>query len=226
MNVIVIGAGAAGLAAASRLVERGVDVSVLEARDRIGGRVWTVRAEKLAVPVELGAEFLHGDTRETDTIVERERLRAIDVAGRRWSPRGGRLRVMDDFWERLDGVMRRLDEDRSPDRSFAVALERMKSATPADRALARQFVEGFHAADTDEISECALAAGGSPRDDVRERRIGRIVEGYDAITRALAAPILDRVQLGRIVTGIRGSGGKRDAWKSRRATRVAWRLGH
>jgi monoamine oxidase len=203
MNVIVIGAGAAGLAAASRLSEKGATVTVLEARDRIGGRIWTAHPASLALPVELGAEFLHGETAEIDEIVAAEQLHSIDIAGRRWAPVGERLRIIDDFWERLDRVMRRLDEDRDPDRSFADALKAMRSARPADRALARQFVEGFHAADLGSISEQSLAAGGSPRDDVRERRIGRVIDGYDAIVNALAAPVLDRVQLGRVVTEIR-----------------------
>jgi monoamine oxidase len=59
-NVIVIGAGAAGIAAARRLRAAGRDVTVLEARDRVGGRVWTAR-DLAAVPVELGAEYVHGE---------------------------------------------------------------------------------------------------------------------------------------------------------------------
>ena len=182
-------------------------MTILEARDRIGGRVWTLGPESLAVPVELGAEFTHGDTEEIDEIVARQQLRAYDIAGRRWAPRGRRLRVVDDFWERVDRVMRRLDETRDPDRPFSEALRKMRSIAAADRALARQFVEGFHAADPELISELALAEGGSPRDDVRERRIGRVAEGYGAVARALAAPVLDRVQLGRVVTAIRWSRG-------------------
>ena len=64
MDVVVIGAGAAGLAAARALTERGVCVTVLEARNRIGGRVLTQRDRRSALPIELGAEFLHGDARE------------------------------------------------------------------------------------------------------------------------------------------------------------------
>ena len=59
-DAIVVGAGAAGLAAARRLTGEGSRVLVLEARDRSGGRVWTDR-EFAGIPVELGAEFIHGD---------------------------------------------------------------------------------------------------------------------------------------------------------------------
>ena len=59
-DVAVLGAGVAGLAAARELRRRGLTVVVLEARDRIGGRILTVRDPRLPVPVELGAEFVHG----------------------------------------------------------------------------------------------------------------------------------------------------------------------
>jgi len=202
-TVCVIGAGAAGLAAAQRLREQGVDVAVLEARDRIGGRVWTLRPEDLTVPIELGAEFLHGDTPELDRLTREAGLRTIDVAGRRWMSAGGRLRLEDDFWERLDRVMRRLDDERDPDRSFADAIAGMRSVAPADRRLAVQYVEGFHAADTGRISERSLAEGGSPRGDVRERRIRRVIEGYDRVIASLAAPVLGNVTLGTAVSRVR-----------------------
>ncbi|MDX2140713.1 MAG: FAD-dependent oxidoreductase [Chloroflexota bacterium] len=57
-DTIVIGAGAAGIAAATRLAAAGRRVIVLEARDRIGGRVWT--DESLGIPLDLGASWVHG----------------------------------------------------------------------------------------------------------------------------------------------------------------------
>ena len=59
-DVIVVGAGAAGLSCARLLDEKGLRVLVLEARDRIGGRIHTIRNQLVEAPVELGAEFLHG----------------------------------------------------------------------------------------------------------------------------------------------------------------------
>lgn len=56
-RVAVVGAGFAGLAAADALAAAGVDVVVLEARDRVGGRVWTQELADGAV-VEMGAEFI------------------------------------------------------------------------------------------------------------------------------------------------------------------------
>jgi monoamine oxidase len=205
--VIVIGAGAAGLSCARRLRHAGVDVIVLEARDRIGGRIWTLRANTLPVPIELGAEYLHGETPEVDSILRTAGLRAIDIAGRRWRSRGGELRLMDDFWERLDRSMRRLRKDRTPDRPFQDALDGMRSVPSGDRQLAKQYVEGFHAADTRIISERALAEGGSPRGNVRERRIGRVAEGYGALLAAIAADLGDAVRLGSAASAVRWTRG-------------------
>ncbi|MEU9047625.1 MULTISPECIES: NAD(P)/FAD-dependent oxidoreductase [unclassified Kitasatospora] len=58
-KVIVVGAGISGLGAARYLADKGQDVSVLEARDRIGGRVWTSR-QWSGVPLDLGASWIHG----------------------------------------------------------------------------------------------------------------------------------------------------------------------
>ena len=209
-RVVVIGAGVSGLAAAAHLADAGLDVTVLEARDRIGGRVWTTMPPGVTVPVELGAEFLHGQADEIDEIAVAEGLLLVDVAGRRWWSGRGRLTLMDDFWERLDRAMRRLDESRKRDRSFADALAAMRTVRPDDRRLALQYVEGFHAADPYSISERSLAEGGSPRGDVRERRIGRVLQGYGAIVDALARPVRDRIHQNAVVRGIRWRRGSVD----------------
>ena len=66
-EVLIVGAGAAGLAAAHALHEAGVDIVVLEARDRLGGRIWTLR-DTGTLPIELGAEFVHGRASELDSL--------------------------------------------------------------------------------------------------------------------------------------------------------------
>jgi len=66
MKVLVIGAGIAGLSAAYHLQQAGIEATVLEARDRIGGRVWTSR-DFADIPVEFGAELIHGRSPEVNT---------------------------------------------------------------------------------------------------------------------------------------------------------------
>ena len=64
MSILVIGAGMAGLTAARELHDAGETVTVLEARERTGGRVYTDR-QFAGIPVEFGAEFIHGDLAPT-----------------------------------------------------------------------------------------------------------------------------------------------------------------
>ena len=204
-DVVVVGAGAAGLAAAKRLVEAGLDTVVLEGRDRIGGRILTVRDPLLPGPVELGAEFIHGSAEEVVEIVRNERLAACDVNGERWRADRGALTPFDtaDFWARIRRVMRYLDARRTPDQSFLDFLETKPGgrSLARERTLAREFVEGFHAADPARLSERSLANGGVPEDDA-ERRQGRVLDGYDRVPAALAAPLGESVRLSRTVQRI------------------------
>jgi monoamine oxidase len=75
VEVIVIGAGIAGLTAARDLSIDGYDVLVLEARDRIGGRIWT--SQELGIPIDLGASWIHGF--EDNPIARLARRHGIDI---------------------------------------------------------------------------------------------------------------------------------------------------
>jgi len=77
-DVLVIGAGAAGLAAAAELARAGLSVLVVEARDRIGGRCYTRRLPGVPVPVELGAEFIHGRPQATFALLREFGIAAVD----------------------------------------------------------------------------------------------------------------------------------------------------
>lgn len=202
VEVAIVGAGVAGLAAARRLAAHGASVVVLEARNRVGGRVWTIRDERSSVPVELGAEFLHAEAEETRQIAEGAGIGIVDVQGRRWESMNGRLRPMDDFESRLHAVMSRLDPERDPDGSFAGALARLRSIGRADRRLARRFVEGFHGADMKRISEQSIA---DSADEPEALLVARVVTGYHSIVQTLAGPVTPRIRLGHAVTGIRWS---------------------
>jgi monoamine oxidase len=203
-DVLVIGAGAAGVCAARTLRDAGLDVVVVEARERIGGRIFTQRDSATPVPIELGAEFIHGSAPELARVLRQASLSSVDIGGARWSTMDGQLRRLDDFWEQLDRVMRRLP-GTTQDESF----ERFLQARPGgrhlarERRLARQFVEGFHAADPSVISAQSLAANGSPGGDIREQRIGRVVDGYDRVVEWLAGPVASSIQTSTIVSGVR-----------------------
>lgn len=98
-DVIIIGGGAAGLAAARTLEEAGANVLLLEARERLGGRVFTEDQAGALGPIELGAEFIHGSAPALDGVIQEAALAIVDVEGQRSTTTGGRLRPLDDFWD-------------------------------------------------------------------------------------------------------------------------------
>src|SRR4051794_836785 len=108
-DVLIIGAGAAGLAAARRLSDAGRSVIIPEARDRVGGRIHTIRAPALPLPIEAGAEFIHGRPRETWDLVRDARLLACDVTDEHFLNDGTRTKRITDFWRRIEPVLGRLD---------------------------------------------------------------------------------------------------------------------
>jgi monoamine oxidase len=89
--VIILGAGAAGLAAARVLADAGVPAKILEARDRVGGRIFSVPGRDLPTAIELGAEFIHGKPEITWQIIHRAGLLAYDVPFEHIQRRGGTL---------------------------------------------------------------------------------------------------------------------------------------
>jgi monoamine oxidase len=157
-DVVIVGAGAAGLAAALWLAERSVRVVVLEARDRIGGRVLWQTVGSNGVPAELGAEFIHGAAPETSTFLAEAGLAKVETGGPAWvcAPGGGLEELEEDFssrdvFERAGSLV--------TDESVDVFLRRFENdphmREPA--RLARTFVEGFEAADPVLASVRAIA---------------------------------------------------------------------
>ena len=204
VDVIIIGAGVAGLAAAKNLVEGGARVAVLEARDRIGGRILTHHQAGLEVPVELGAEFLHGEAEETREVARQAAIAVNDMGGRRVQAANGRLRPMDDFDRKIRQVLGRLDSQADADRSFEEAVRRLR--LPAgSRKLATRFIEGFHGADPAQVSEKFLAGSA---DDEEAIRIARVVGGYDGIVNELAETVRANLWLTHLVTRVRWREGR------------------
>ena len=147
--MIVIGAGAAGLAAAAALVREGRSVLILEARDRVGGRCWTRRMPGLDIPVELGAEFIHGEAASTHALLAEAGIAAVDSTREQRYLERGRLRRMNAFAEAQRAVRRAPPLER--DVSFAQLLARTRVSRKT-KTFARMMVQGFDAADPARVS--------------------------------------------------------------------------
>lgn len=153
-RVIVIGGGLAGLSAAEALLRRGVEVLLLEARPRLGGRVLTRRDAAVPWPVELGAELIEEAegplvraAREGGAVVQ-------PWEGEVWVRREEALVREPRLGGILAGAIARACPPSGADLPLELALaERLRGAEEGEaRRLVRHYVEGYHAADLARVS--------------------------------------------------------------------------
>jgi monoamine oxidase len=187
VDVLVLGAGVAGLTAASVLSQAGLTVQVLEARDRIGGRVYTVHDPLLPLPVELGAEFIHGRPPALWELLDTAGLPVVDVLGTAWWSDQGVLTQLEDVWALVDPVLQRLGDVADPDQSFAALLAHAGHEGGQARALAlaRAFVEGFNATSAERISVAALRMEQRAAAAIDGASAFRVLSGYDGVVQWL-----------------------------------------
>ncbi|MCC6546334.1 FAD-dependent oxidoreductase [Candidatus Sumerlaeota bacterium] len=193
-DVLILGAGMAGLATAAELSAAGQRVIILEARDRIGGRVHTVgapkpRSAKSFLPIELGAEFIHGRPRALLKLTRDAKLELRRFGTSHWHWDDGRkgYATRSPYWQKVDGIMEELaDFPERPDLSFTEFLATRRSIHPHDleaERMARSFVEGFHAAPADDISAASLLI--ETRNGPDSSRNFRVREGYARVAEHL-----------------------------------------
>ncbi len=211
-DVLVIGAGAAGLAAARELTSAGLSVRVVEARGRIGGRVHTIHDSGMPMPVELGAEFVHGRPPETWGIVEAAGIPLYDVAGDHWYSSGGTIGRPGDFWGDLDKVMEGMEKVEGKDITFGEYLDRrVKGKKRRELAgLAASFIEGFHAGPIDRIGVRGLVLANRASDATDGDRSFRVIQGYDRVIEWLRAgidPVRGHLHLNTMATSVRWRSG-------------------
>ena len=194
-DCIVIGAGAAGLAAARQLRDAGRTFLILEARDRIGGRVLTTIDPNTALPIELGAEFIHGEAKETMRLLDAANLITVPVVGEHYRSDRNHLEPLGDTFKRIGRVFKKMKDDRKEDRSFQEFLDERPGGfrLRQERELAAGFVRGFNAADLWYISEKALAQLGNPAEGAQNA--ARALDGYSAVIDLLADDIEDSIRL-------------------------------
>jgi monoamine oxidase len=210
-EIIIIGAGVAGLTAARDLTAAGVSVLVLEARDRLGGRIMTHHTPD--GPVELGAEFVHGAVEETLSVAREAALplRETDRGAPR-VPGAGRESAQQtaDVFSAMDLVLAYASAE-GPDESFQHLVERA-DARPEIKAQCLALVAGYHAADPARISVLSLLKNTAADERPGANRQFRFVGGYDGLVAAISEridPGLCEVRLDTVVTAV--------SWGPRRA---------
>ena len=200
-EVLVIGAGAAGLAAARELVDAGVSVRVIEARDRVGGRIWTRHEVESKLPIELGAEFVHGRPKESFDLIRKNKLPFFEYDGDLWCSHRGELKPCPEQEKVINKVLDRIPKS-GPDRSFKQFLDHQDFDEEV-KIQARRYIEGFEAAEPNWISTRALVRENKASDEIDGDRDFRIESGYDSLLRTIAAGLEKIIALEQPVRVVR-----------------------
>ena len=208
-HIVVIGAGAAGLMAARELGRAGKRVTILEARDRCGGRIAPLSAAAFGYPADGGAEFIHGEAPVTRALLREAGISLLSIQGTQWSVEDGRLSresAADPHAAELHQALNDLKDD------LAVAeFLRRHFAGPEYGRLRHsieRMVEGYDAADPERASTLAL------RDEWMGGGRGtqnRIAGGYGGLIDFLLAQCRSHgagIQLGAVVKAIDVAGGE------------------
>src|SRR5690606_17657907 len=144
-DTVIIGAGLAGISAAGILAKAGRSFIILEARDRIGGRVFPVFSDHTAFPIELGAEWIEAKGRVAD-LLKQEGVQPVEAEGKF-------LQRTDQGWEDIGKIFDRtmhlakeLHRKSTTDRSLAQAIQEGELAQRSVEMLL-YYTGSFHAAD-------------------------------------------------------------------------------
>jgi monoamine oxidase len=208
-HFLVIGAGAAGLMAARELARAGRRVTVLEARDRCGGRIDPLPTEEFGYPAEGGAEFVHGAAPMTRALMREAGVSLLPSGGARWSKRTGEFSPSDwtmPYADRFYRTLQAVDADL-PIAEFLATHFADRRYDELRRSVTRT-VEGYDAADPARFSTLALREEWLARDDGEH---GRVEGGYGALIEFLASQCREAgatIRLGAAVAAIECAPGR------------------
>lgn len=201
-RVVIIGAGGAGLAAGRHLQDAGYDVTLLEARDRIGGRAWTAY-DLASHPIELGAEFVHGSTASSWQWLNRFKLKTLPTIKDRYvyAALGNEIKKYDalikedwddDIWELAEAWL----AAGKGDISLRALLDDAEMLLPYTSELA-QLINNTYAedygADLHLLSAFGLLEADYDGDNAEDGDY-RLVDGYTHLMDALAENLDIRLQ--------------------------------
>ncbi|MBR0783861.1 flavin monoamine oxidase family protein [Bradyrhizobium iriomotense] len=183
-HIVIVGAGAAGLMAARELARGGKRVTILEARERCGGRIHPLPASEFGYPADGGAEFVHGEAPVTRALLREAGLSLQEIEGTQWSFDGAdfsREDRHDPHEAELQAVLGALKDDLT----VADFLRRYFAGPEYERLRhsIERMVEGYDAADPARASILALREEWM---DGGHHAQARIVGGYGALIEFLA----------------------------------------
>jgi monoamine oxidase len=180
VDVIVVGAGLAGLVAARELRKAGKEVLVVEARNRVGGRIHTVHPRGWPIHLDAGAEFVHGRPPVLRELVPgvkdlrgRHYQNGLVPVGSEWSDALAKIGELPSLREKTVGAA-------LSSRSFR------RKTSESERELQAEFLEGFNAARIDRASVKAIAQQTKAADEIEGERIGKPPRGYGPVAEKLA----------------------------------------
>src|SRR5260221_12461371 len=208
-HIVVIGAGAAGLMAARELARAGKRVTILEARDRCGGRIHPLPSADFGYLAEGGAEFVHGGAPLTHGLLREAGLSLLPIQGTQWTAEDGKF-SREESQDPHEAELHKALQELKDDLTVAEFLRRHFAGPEYNRLRhsIERMVEGYDAADPERASTLAL------RDewmDGGRNTQARIIGGYGALVEFLTAECRNHgvaVHLGSAVSAIEASNGR------------------
>jgi monoamine oxidase len=214
-DVIILGAGAAGLNAARLLTQSGYHVALVEARGRIGGRMWTIHPPESPIPIELGAAFAHGRPPEMIDLFRQAGVTLYELPNHMLYLAHGQPESADEDDDEdddanpiLDAIMAWDGADMSLD-DF-IATQGSGPAWRAASAMTRGYVAGYGGADPATVSVRWWAQTERAEEQIQSDRPSFLLEGYAKLADWLLAAC-DSQRLALRLNSV--------------ATRVTWRSG-
>jgi monoamine oxidase len=195
LDVLIIGAGAAGISAARTLADAGQRVIVLEARDRLGGRIWTTQFS--GVPLDLGAGWVHGYERNplseharragvrlapSDTVLLGADLALFDEDGRRWTQD-----ERDELEARFDAVIGEMEALAAARRERGLPDVSIQQGFDEVLKIETRMLNGGPAAFDGPQSKGALSAVATPHPSTAARKARASAQGASFIPGELPA---------------------------------------
>lgn len=183
-DLLIIGAGAAGLMAASELAASGKKVALIEAKDHTGGRMLCMQDAATGTLVQLGAEFVHGNLPLTQSLLQQAGAVTHEIDGSIWQYKEGKLQPQEDFMDGYDVLEPKLKAVNNDLTVNEFIQQQLAGPQWEDlRKEVKDYVEGYYAADTSRSSTLALAEELTGDDQPQYRIEG----GYQKLTQYLEA---------------------------------------